>query len=151
MPRHVNTAEILSNYEMKQEVVNLLEGAMLRREPDQSGERRSYFPAHAKEYIDRVIGRNQATWEDELCFLTSRTAVIRPSWRDRNAELYISTLPATPTTSVQYASYWDALERMLEFVVEIRLLAQLLERSSADIFARFCQYLATCTCQYVKR
>jgi hypothetical protein len=68
---------------------------------------------------------------------SSRTAIVIPSRRAAQSELYISTLPTTPGSTVMYAQYWEALERMIEFVVEIRVLAQLLERASEDILQEF--------------
>lgn len=117
-------------------LVNMLEGAMLsRRERD--GETVRYFPSHSRAYVDGVFEKDQATWDDEVCLLTSRTAILMPSHRARQSELYISTLPATDTTSVMYLDYWQAFERMIEFVSEVRVMAQLLERDSLLISQDF--------------
>ncbi len=126
--------------EVRQRLVNLLEGAMLYRrrdKPPEPGEIRRYFPVHNPKVIADIFARDLATWEDELCLFTSRTAVIIPSRRARPDTLYISTLPATQTTSVMYPHYWDALKRMIEFITEIHVLAQLLERSSSGIMQHF--------------
>lgn len=120
---------------VKESLVNLLEGAMLSRQED--GDTVRYFPSHNEEYVDSVFGNDNATWDDEICLLTGRTALLMPSHSARNSELYISTLPSKETTRVMYLSYWDAFERMIEFVAEVRVLAQLLERDSLLISQNF--------------
>jgi hypothetical protein len=130
--------------ETRQIIVNLLEGALLdkqRDRPIQPGEIRRYFPLHDRDVIEGVFKKELATWDDELCLLTARSAVIIPSYRTRNDMLYISTLPATSTTSVEYLNYWIAFERMVEFVIEIRVLAQILERLSSRIMQEFADTL----------
>lgn len=121
---------------VKESLLNMLEGAMLSRRED-SGDATRYFPTHSREAVDAVFEQDTATWADEICLLTSRTALLMPSHASRESELYISTLPATDTTSVMYRSYWLAFERMIEFVAEVRVLAQLLERDSLMISQEF--------------
>ncbi|RMD63656.1 hypothetical protein D6833_05410 [Candidatus Parcubacteria bacterium] len=64
--------------------------------------------------------------------MNSRVALIMPSADAKQCELFISTLP-TETSRVTYVQYWDAVERMIEFVAEVRVLAQLVEHSSARL------------------
>ncbi len=120
---------------VQQALVNLLEGAMLRRQDTQVADHESlrYFPSHTRSVLDRVFNNEIATWEDELCLMTARTTIVMPSHRSREAELYVSTLPSTDTTSVMYRDYWQAFERMVEFIAEVQVLAQLLERESLII------------------
>ena len=104
---------------------------------EETGDATRYFPSHSREYVKSVFDNDTATWDDEICLLTSRTALLMPSHASRESELYISTLPATETTSVTYLSYWTAFERMIEFIAEVRVLAQLLERDSLTISQEF--------------
>ena len=140
--RHVSIEELRASAEYQGFLVNLLEGAMLVRQ--QTGEDdsiRRYFPSHDPSMVEKYFQSNQSTWYEELCLMTARSAIVMPSRRDRQADLYVSTLPATPTTRVKYLQYWEALERMIEFAAEIRVLAQLLERGSARILIDFVQKL----------
>lgn len=121
---------------VKETLVNMVEGAMLSRR-EETGDATRYFPSHSRQFVDGLFESDTATWDDELCILTSRTALLMPSHASRQSELYISTLPATDTTSVMYLSYWDAFERMIEFIAEVRVLAQLLERDSLIISQEF--------------
>ncbi|MBC7871476.1 MAG: hypothetical protein H7Y09_11610 [Chitinophagaceae bacterium] len=131
--------------EIRQNLVNLLEGAMLRKitPPQRNGKNsktdksRRYFPTHTKDFIDDIFASDMSTWQDELCVMQSRSALIVPARRSMNAELFISNLPTKTDTNVTYAAYWQALERMIEFVVEIRVLAQLLEHDSTDLLQKF--------------
>lgn len=129
-------AKKVAVYKVKETLVNMLEGAMLSRRED-SGDATRYFPSHSNDYVTSVFENDTATWDDEICLLTSRTALLMPSHASRESELYISTLPATDTTSVPYLSYWIAFERMIEFVAEVQVLAQLLERDSLTISQEF--------------
>jgi hypothetical protein len=61
--------------------------------------------------------------------LTSRAALIIPSRKYKKDNLLVSTTPGA-TLKVKYARYWGAIERMIEFSIEIRTLAQLVERAS---------------------
>jgi hypothetical protein len=116
------------------ELYCLLEGAMLR-DPHGTvavGETTRRFPIHRQDYVDEAFKSNIASWEDELCLLTLRVALLYPSHNARRDELYVSTLPAI-TSRIQYLSYWEAVKRMIEFVLEVRVLSQLVERSSVTI------------------
>ncbi len=90
------------------------------------------FPNPRWSIVDKILEQNQASWNDELCLLASRTAVIIPSHQWRNYDLAVSTVPSS-TLKVIYPRYWGTIERMIEFIVEVRVLAQLLESSSYDL------------------
>jgi hypothetical protein len=145
--RIVTTDDLRYSKDIRQHVANLLEGALLRKRPDDKdddGAPPPYFPQPDSRHVDKVFRHDLSTWDDELCLLSSRAAVILPSRRAARSELYIATLPTRDDdTSVMYGQYWMALERMIEFVAEIRVLAQLLERASEDILQEFVITLRT--------
>jgi len=145
----VRPHDILHSDGLQQQIVALLEGAVLRRssaaaDPAQrssaparpSGQPKGYFPEHRQHHIQDTLGGNLATWQDELCVLTSRSALIMPGRYSRHDELLLSNFSAS-TGKVMYLWYWEAMERMLEFVVEVRVLTQIIERSSADLLEGF--------------
>jgi len=136
LSENANYAKKVAVRKVKETLVNMVEGAMLSRRED-NGDTTRYFPSHSREYVDKLFDGDTATWDDELCILTARTALLMPSHSSRQSQLYISTLPSTETTSVMYLSYWEAFERMIEFVAEVRVLAQLLERDSLLISQEF--------------
>lgn len=119
--------------DVRQALAALLEGASLKTSI--TG-KTSAFPRHKAEYVDRLLEQNRATWQDELCLITSRAALIFPDRRAYDQYLHISSFPAT-VSKVTYRRYWDAVERMIEFVVEIKVLAQIMERTSADLLRDF--------------
>ncbi len=128
---------------IRSSLLHLTEGALLRRQ-NRDKELISYFPDHQITYIDHILAQDKATWAEELCLLTARVAIIMPSYKSRKDELFISTLPGSDNTSgVSYPSYWEALERMIEFVVEGRLMSQLAERLSTDLLDEFVESLGT--------
>lgn len=123
--------------EIKRGLVNLLEGAILER-GNMSGNNNSqpkdanlYFPIPRWKNLDRIMDNNLASWMGEICLLTSRTALIIPSRKYKKDNLLVSTTPGA-TLKVKYARYWGAIERMIEFGIETRTLAQLVERASYE-------------------
>jgi hypothetical protein len=122
---------------IRQALVNLCEGAILKTEliadPFETvDEETSSFPKHSWGIVDEILKGNQATWIDELCLMNSKTAIIWPSKKWHEHELLVSSVPGS-TLQVIYRRYWDAIERMIEFVVEIRVMSQLIESASYDI------------------
>jgi hypothetical protein len=95
-------------------------------------EENSSFPKHGWKIVDDILSGNQATWIDELCLMNSKTAVIWPSNKWLEYDLLVSSVPGS-TLQVVYRRYWDAIERLIEFVVEIRVMSQLIESASYDI------------------
>ena len=90
-----------------------------------------YFPTLRWQNIDRIMQENLASWMGEICLLTLRTALIIPSHKYKKDNLLVSTTPGA-TLKVKYARYWGAIERMIEFAVEIRTLAQWSSTASYD-------------------
>ena len=90
-----------------------------------------YFPTPRWKNLDRIMENNLASWMGEICLLSSRTALIVPSRKYKKDNLLVSTTPGA-TLKVKYARYWGAIERMVEFGIEIRTLAQLVERASFE-------------------
>ncbi len=122
--------------EIKRGLVNLLEGAILERghpgnNNSQPKDANLYFPIPRWKNLDRIMDNNLASWMGEISLLTSRTALIIPSRKYKRDNLLVSTTPGA-TLKVKYARYWGAIERMIEFGIETRTLAQLVERASYE-------------------
>jgi len=109
----------------------LIEGAILEsKQPKQYGKSQTHsFPVLRWQTVDHLIKRNLASWMEEICILTSRTALIIPARKYKQDYLLVSTTPGA-TLRVKYVRYWGAIERMIEFAMEIRTLTQLVERES---------------------
>jgi hypothetical protein len=125
---------------MRNVLVNLLEGTVLRdpNKPDDELDSNGYFPSPRWSRADALFNQpdlNLASWNDELCLFTSRTALILPSPKWSHYEMAVSTVPSA-TLKVQYARYWEAIERMIEFVLEVRVLTQLIESDSYQLLAQ---------------
>lgn len=126
--------------QMRNVLVSLLEGTVLRdpNKPDDELDSNGYFPAPRWSRADALLEEpdlNLASWNDELCLFTSRTALISPSPKWSEYEMAISTVPSA-TLKVQYRRYWAAIERMIEFVMEVRVLTQLVESESYRLLAQ---------------
>ncbi len=129
--KHITQSKMLRNA-----FTNLLEGSILREHrpnADDLDEKTpppvESFPSPRWRLADTLVEKNLASWSDEICLLTSRTAIFVPSPKWRNHEMAVSTIPGS-TLKVQYAQYWLGMRRLVEFVLEIRVLAQLIERES---------------------
>lgn len=158
----VTAEDIRRSEEIQRHLIYLIEGAILERthrRPQsgsgirpgaQSRKRNRYFPIHRPAYVEALLMQDRATWSDEICLLAPRAAVIIPSHRSREDELFISNFSAT-TGKVMYTWYWEALERMLEFAIEIRVLAQLMERSSAETMQTFVEELGKIRSEMFRR
>jgi hypothetical protein len=128
---------------IRQAFVNLSEGAILKTAAKENlletqDERTSSFPKHRWGIVDDLLNHNQATWQDEICMMNSKTAIILPSTKWLYHELLVSSVPGS-TLRVKYHRYWDAIERMIEFVIEIRVMAQLIESASYDILVEIAE------------
>jgi len=140
----VSMNDIRQSPQLRRGIVNIMEGTLLRvpdpyRDDDATQPvNDGLFPDPRWSISDSIDEQNQASWNDELCLLSSRTALIMPSPRWRDHELAVSTVPSA-TLQVRYARYWEAIERMIEFVIEIRVLAQLLESASYDLLGEIIQ------------
>lgn len=136
----VTVEDLFTSKTVRQRLRNLLEGSLLRHPdkrpdtPDSSTGSARYFPRIRLELLDVLREQNLATWHDELCVMNSHAALIIPSHKERESDLFISTLPTEIKTSrVTYTQYWQAVELLIEFVAEVRVLAQLIEHSSTHL------------------
>lgn len=125
---------------IKESIAQLIEGAMLKKAThpaeDSTGRDTKRFPRQTQAAIDKLFKNDYSSWDDELCLITPGCTVIWPSRKSQDHYLYISTLP-TATSQVKYVWYWDAMERMIEFIVEIKLLANLIELKSLESLNKF--------------
>jgi len=139
----VTLNDIRQSHLLKRRLVNLVEGSLLRNQSvmtqtaadvlsTQTIEATSYFPNPKWGIVDGLFDQNQASWNDEFCLLGARTALIIPSQEWKNSEISVSTVPSS-TLHVKYERYWEAIERMIEFLVEIRVLGQLIESESYNL------------------
>lgn len=130
----VTLNDIRKSNQLRNVLVSLMEGTVLRDpdKPDDELNANGYFPSPRWTHADALFNNpntNLASWNDELCLFNSRTAVIFPSKKWRQYEMAVSTVPSA-TLKVQYARYWEAVIRMIEFVLEVRVLVQLIESDS---------------------
>ena len=125
---------------LRNTLVNLLEGTVLRDpdKPDDAFDGNGYFPSPRWSRADALIQENLASWSDELCLFTPRSALIMPSQKWRKHEMAVSTVPSA-TLKVTYERYWEAVERMIEFVLEVYVLAKLIESNSYRLLTQIAE------------
>src|SRR5688572_2110210 len=132
----ITVNDIRESPQIRQALVSLMEGFVLKPyqedNPFETSRSDHLFPDHRWNIVDQLLEQNQASWTDELCLLGSRTAIIMPALRWRDYEVSVSTVPGS-TLRVQYFRYWGAIERMVEFLLEIRVMALFLEGASYDL------------------
>ncbi|WP_420642501.1 hypothetical protein [Candidatus Leptofilum sp.] len=136
----VSLNKIRQSNKLRNAIVSLMEGTVLRDpdKPDEELDSNGYFPSLRWNLADAMFNdkdENLASWSDELCLFNGRTALIIPSKKWRNYEMAVSTVPSA-TLKVQYVRYWEAIERMVEFVLEVRVLVQLIESDSYRLLAQ---------------
>ncbi|MCB8928080.1 MAG: hypothetical protein H6652_20940 [Ardenticatenaceae bacterium] len=136
----VSLHNIRQSNRLRNAILSLLEGTVLRDpdKPDEDLDANGYFPSPRWSHADALFEDQQtnlASWSDELCLFTARTALIMPSKKWRDYEMAVSTVPSA-TLKVQYARYWEAVERMIEFILEVRVLVQLIESDSYRLLAQ---------------
>lgn len=140
-PEDLNRSPVI-----KRTLINLLEGAILEHGSSTgNGDVDNIslnFPAQRWQIFDRIMESNLASWMGEICLLTSRTALIVPARKYKKDNLLVSTTPGA-TLKVKYARYWGAIERLVEFGIEIRTLAQLVERASYESLEETAQTVDT--------
>lgn len=136
----VSIEDLYGSIVVRQKLRNLLEGSLLRLQDSHADAAESatgsarFFPRIRADLLDSLQEQNLASWHDELCVMNSRVALIKPSEMAKDCDLFVSTLPADIRTShVRYPQYWQAIELMIEFVAEVRVLAQLVEHSSTRL------------------
>ncbi|HXD09478.1 MAG TPA: hypothetical protein VN653_05405 [Anaerolineales bacterium] len=132
----ISVNDIRESPQIRQALVSLMEGSLLKpykeENPSDTTRLDHAFPVHRWSIVDQLLDHNQASWNDELCLLGSRTAIIMPAQKWHDYEVTVSSVPSS-TLRVQYTRYWSAIERMIEFLIEIRVMAQLLESGSYDL------------------
>lgn len=145
--RPVHPRHIRHSLDLQQQIASLIEGALLKKTREsqeientdqfmQSPEEISkYAPRFEPDLARMILETDVATWEDEICLLTPRATLLIPSYRSRHHELVIATLPGS-THRFYYVRYWEAVERMIEFIIEIHVLARLLERQSVNLLEK---------------
>ena len=126
--------DIRNSKPLRNAIVNLLEGTVLRdsKKSTDQFKNNDYFPSPRWSRADALFDdpeENLGSWNDELCLFTGRAALIMPSSKWKAYEMAVSTVPSA-TLKVQYTQYWAAIARMIEFVLEVRVLAQLIESDS---------------------
>jgi hypothetical protein len=86
-----------------------------------------------QETLRRLLRQDEATWNGEMCLLSFGTAVLTT----------LHSLCMELPRGSNYGSYWKAVLRVIEYFAELRLLAWLVERQSADLFEYMLRDLAT--------
>lgn len=138
---HIGVEAVKDHFPVQQQLCNLLEGAVLKPFPvdthsDQNYEpKREMFPVLSKEFVTETMLTNLSSWVDEICLIKTRVAIFFPSKKYRNYQLLVTTLSRS-TSHIKYIRYWGSIERMVEFVLSIRVLAQLLERLSYSLLGK---------------
>jgi len=152
----VRPRNIRSSQDLQQQLASLIEGALLKKKNGHKGqnsadwdeEESGWHEDHTSKYSPRfepglaraIVETDVATWQDEFCLLTPRAALIIPSRISRQHELLIATLPGS-TSHFEYVRYWGAVERMVEFVIEIHVLGRLLERHSYSLLEELAEVM----------
>jgi hypothetical protein len=139
----VDLNDIRDSPYIRQALFNLIEGSVIKPKMEDNplgatiGDL-GLFPDHRWSIVDEIPNHNQASWNDELCLLRSRTAIIMPALKWKDYELLVSSVPGA-TLRVNYLRYWGAIERMIEFLIEIRVLSQLIESESYALLGEIAQ------------
>jgi len=132
----ITVNDIRESPQIRHALVSLMEGFVLKPyqedNPFDTSRSDHSFPVHRWDIVDQLLEQNQASWSDELCLLGSRTAIIMPALRWQDYEVSVSSVPSS-TLRVEYFRYWGAIERMIEFLLEIRVMALFLEGASYDL------------------
>lgn len=135
----VGLQDVRNSTHLRNALANLGEGTILKRNALQDkdeGERSEfYFPKPRWSITDNIMSENLASWNDEFCLLSTRTSIIIPSPDWTKHELTVATAPSA-TLRVRYDQYWEAIERLVEFTLEIRVLAQLVESVSYEMLGQ---------------
>lgn len=134
-PREIRESKMVRNA-----LTSLIEGTVLYmaqkngeiNHSDHGEEQRESFPTPRWSLADALVkdpARNLGTWSDEVCIMGARTTLIIPSRRWRKHSLSVSTMPGS-IRNVPYLRYWESIERMIAFVLEITVLGRLVESES---------------------
>ena len=143
----VSVQDIRQSSHLRCAFANIIEGTVLRApakgDAPEESDSAAHFPAPRWSLVDALTNDpsyNQASWNDELCLIAGRTAVVVPSALSHEHEMAVTTVPGA-TLKVKYARYWGAIERMIEFVFEVRVLAQLIDSESYRFLGEIAQTL----------
>jgi hypothetical protein len=150
----VRPRNVRDSLDLQQQLASLIEGALLKKnkikrgangnnniEDNQEDLKSKYAPRFEPDLAKKIVETDVATWQDEFCLLTPRAALVIPSYQSRHHELLIATLPGS-TSRFDYVRYWGAVERLIEFVIEIHVLARLLERHSFSLLEELAETMS---------
>lgn len=112
--------EILSTPAYQQIIAAVTEGALLHGRKDYT------LPAHNPQTANDLMKKNLATWDKELCIITDKSALIFYRPFDKQKVAFSS-------REVSYEDYWLTILRLMEFGLEVKMLALLLEKQTANI------------------
>jgi hypothetical protein len=94
----------------------------------------SLYPHYKTSYIDHLCARDRASWDDEICLITSEsTLIFCPAARNRT--VYMSGSTRTDS-QVPYHSYWLSILRGIEHIVTLKNELQLLERETTRLLEK---------------
>ncbi|MFN8527193.1 MAG: hypothetical protein U0670_01120 [Anaerolineae bacterium] len=125
---------------IRRQLTRLLEGSVLfdSTQPHDT----QTDPLIKENVAQRLFASDQATWQDELCLMTAHATVLWPSNKYQDFRVTTMTHMEKPDGSpFRYKDYWIALERMIEFILEIRMLVQVLDRASGQVVEDFVVHL----------
>lgn len=107
------------------EIVGLLENAMVLKDGE------FYYPIYKPAQLARLADLDIASWNDELCLITSEaTLIFCPFAVDKTVVISGSTR-ADGTTF--YGDYWRSITRGIEHIVVLKNEVQLLERETTKL------------------
>ena len=112
--------EILSTPSYQQIVAAVAEGALLHGRKDYT------LPLHNLQIANDLMGKNLATWDKELCIVTDKSTLIYYRPLDKQKVAFSS-------REVSYEDYWLTILRLIEFGLEVKMLALLLEVQTANL------------------
>lgn len=148
-PREIRESRMIRNA-----LASLIEGTVLHMAKEDSRdiaraqhgeEHLESFPTPRWTLADALIqdpARNLGTWSDEVCIMGARTALIIPSRRWREYSLSVSTMPGS-IRNIPYLRYWESIERMIAFVLEITVLGRLVESESYKLLTEIANTIET--------
>lgn len=98
--------------------------SLLEEIPWLSDQRNPQSSYQNKSTLDRILKTDDATWDGEMGLLSFGTAIIT-TLHPQNHKL---------PRGIEYQPYWKIVGRVIEYFAELRQLARLVERQSADLF-----------------
>jgi hypothetical protein len=125
------TERLIEPKELTKEKRRLI-ASLLEEDPWVEGVSWEISPQRRKT-IRRMLRQDEATWNGELCLLSFGTAVLTTLHSPHMG------LPR----EINYGGYWKVVRRVIEYFAELKLLAWLVERQSADLFEYMLRDLAT--------